>query len=128
MMIGHHSCVFRAKHVPCRQCAQEIIMPATLFTNENCRQPKEKKALNQVFKCLLTTYVHNNKTKTTQNLTNNLCSLMIELTCFRINKEYLLFESIECSFGFKHTNPVIKSHTCLSLNLKITSLSSLLYK
>ena len=32
MMIGHYSCVFSAKHVPCRQCAQEIIMPETLLS------------------------------------------------------------------------------------------------
>ena len=73
-------------------------------------------------------YVYNNKTNTIQEPTNNLCNLKIELTCIRKDKEYLLFESIEYSFGFKHTNSVIKSHANSSLNLRTTRIFSVLYK
>ena len=71
-------------------------------------------------------YKYNNKTNTIQKPTNNLCNLKIDLTCIRKNKEYLLFESIEYSFGFKNTNSVIKSPANSSLNLKTTRLFSLL--
>ena len=73
-------------------------------------------------------YVYNNETNTVQKPTYNLCNLKTEQTCFRINEEYLLFESIEYNFGFEHTNSVIKSPANLSLNLRTNRLFSELYK
>ena len=65
-------------------------------------------------------YIYSIKTNTIQKPTNNLCKLKIELKCFRVNKENLLFERTEYKFGFKHTNSVIKSPANSSLTLRTT--------
>ena len=86
------------------------------------RQSREKTGLNQIVKCLLTHYLQNKKINTIQKPTNNLFNLKIELTCFRINKEYLFFESIVYNFDFKHTNAAIKSPASSFLNFWTTRL------
>ena len=57
-----------------------------------------------MFRCLLTPVYKIKKFNTIQKPTNNLGNLKIQLTSFRINQEYLRFESKEFSFGFKHLN------------------------